>query len=244
MRQQLGRRGPASIQHHPLWQEARLRLDERLAYIRTSHLQAEDCLSHDLEHFGASINQPAQSLQMISSLGLLAYLSDLRSTLAFWVRCLKPGGLLTFVTLGPDSFRSFAIALGDRDQLQHVPGHPDMHHLGDALIGLGCENPVMDAEWLNLTYASPESALSDLRALGGNPLNARPAGLAGRAWRARCLDALESLRVDGRIPIQVELVFGHAWAAMPKSAADSIDQAQVQTIRWMGKAPKNLASDI
>ncbi len=244
MRQQLARRGPKSIQDHPLWTEAKVRLDERLTYIRTDHIQQQERLHHDLANFGEAMNLPVQSLQMIRSLGLLAYLSDLRSTLAFWVRSLKPGGLLMFVTLGPDSFRSFAKALGDADQARHVPGYPDMHDIGDALIGLGCENPVMDAEWLNLSYPSPESALADLRLLGGNPLFSRPSALSGRGWQARCLKAMESLRLEGRIVLQVELVFGHAWAAAPKSAANTIDQQQVQTIRWVGKAPKNLASDI
>jgi malonyl-CoA O-methyltransferase len=244
MRQQLARRGPKSIQDHPLWAEAKARFDERLTYIRTDHVPQQDRLHHDLAHFGQAMNHPARSLQMIRSLGLLAYLSDVRSTLAFWVRLLKPGGLLMFVTLGPDSFRSFAKALGDIDQTRHVPGYPDMHDIGDALIALGCENPVMDAEWLNLSYASPESALADLRLLGGNPLLSRPSALSGRGWQARCLRALESLWQEGRIMLQVELVFGHAWAAPPKSAAGTIDQQQVQTIRWVGKAPKNLASDI
>lgn len=244
MRQQLARRGPKSIEDHPLWTEAKVRLDERLTYIRTEHIDQQDCLHHDLAHFGEAMNLPAQSLQMIRSLGLLAYLSDLRSTLAFWVRSLKPGGLLMFVTLGPDSFRSFALALGDVDQTRHVSGYPDMHDIGDALIALGCENPVMDAEWLNLSYSSPESALADLRLLGGNSLLLRPSALSGRGWQTRCLKAMESLRQGGRIVLQVELVFGHAWAAAPKSASNTIDQRQVQTIRWMGKAPKNLASDI
>lgn len=244
MRQQLARRAPKSIQDHPLWTEAKVRLDERLTYIRTDHIQQQERLHHDLANFGEAMNLPVQSLQMIRSLGLLAYLSDLRSTLAFWVRSLKPGGLLMFVTLGPDSFRSFALALGDVDQTRHVPGYSDMHDIGDALIGLGCENPVMDAEWLNLSYPSPESALADLRLLGGNPLLSRPSALSGRGWQARCLKAMESLRLGDRIVLQVELVFGHAWAATPKSAANTIDQPQVQTIRWVGKAPKNLASDI
>jgi len=234
MRLQLHRRNPATMAVHPVWQEAADRLADRLSYIKTDD---ESRLNHGLAEYGRPMNPEPASLQMIWSVGLLAYLSDLRSTLGFWAQALKPGGLLMFATLGPDSFRGLAVALGDSDQGRHVPGYPDMHDIGDALVGLKMTNPVMDAEWLNLTYSSPESALEDLRRLGGNPLLGRRQGLSGRAWRDRVLRGLASLGADGRIVLRVELVFGHAWAGIPKSSQTTGTTA-VSTIQWAGKTPK------
>jgi hypothetical protein len=240
-RRQLARRGPARLAAHPLWQEAGLRLQDRLSYIRVG---PGERLDHGIARYGEAIQPQAASLGMVWSVGLAAYLSDLRSTLAFWRRSLAPGGLLMFVTLGPDSFRSLALALGDTDQQRHVPAYPDMHDIGDALVSLGMSNPVMDAEWLDLTYASPEAALADLRCLGGNALVGRPAGLMGRGWRKRVLDALDSLRSDGRIHLRMELVYGHAWAAIPRPAGVSGQSPSVSPVIWAGKAPKDSSSGI
>jgi malonyl-CoA O-methyltransferase len=234
MRLQLTRRGLGQIAAHPIWQEASQRLQERLTYIKADQSIR---LDHGIGQYGQAMNPAPGSLQMIWSVGLLAYLADIRSTLGFWAQALQPGGLLMFTTLGPDSFRGLAIALKDAGQARHVLGYPDMHDIGDALVGLKMTNPVMDAEWVNLTYASAESALADIRALGGNALAGRPSALCGRAWRGRVLDALESLRADGRIVLRLELIFGHAWAGIPKQS-QTTESVPVSTIRWMGKTPK------
>jgi SAM-dependent methyltransferase len=235
MRLQLQRRDIRQIAMHPVWQEAAHRLEDRLGFIKTEQTPR---LDHGLAQYGLAMNPAPGSLQMVWSVGLLAYLSDLRSTLGFWARALKPGGLLMLATLGPDSFRSLSLALDDPAQERHVPGYPDMHDIGDALVGLKMTNPVMDAEWLNLTYSTAESALADLRRLGGNPLRGRPPGLSGRAWRARVLGALESLRAeDGRIVLRIELVFGHAWTGIPKSSQTTFPAGE-STIQWIGKTPK------
>lgn len=178
------------------------------------------------------------SLQLIWSVGLLAYLSDLRGTLGFWSSLLKPHGLLMFATLGPDSFRSLALALNDHDQLRHVPAYPDMHDIGDALIGLRLADPVMDAEWFDFTYSTAESALADIRLLGGNPLIARPLGLRGRAWRDRVLGALESLRTEGLIRLRIELVFGHAWSPDPDVRNKRSEATEPQPIQWLARNHK------
>ena len=241
MRVQLSRRDPHGLALHPLWREAEARLLDRLSYVR---IDPKSRFDHGIAQFGQAVHHPRASLDMIWSVGLLAYLSNLRTTLDYWVSALRPGGLLMFATLGPDSFRTLALALGDSAQERHVPGYPDMHDIGDALVALKINNPVMDAEWLSLSYSTPESALTDIRSLGGNPLSDRPQGLRAKSWRARVLEAIESLQVDGKISIPVELVFGHGWAGPAQTPEGEISQDQVQTIRWVGKTPKNLSSDI
>jgi SAM-dependent methyltransferase len=234
VRQQLSRRGLDAIASHVLWAEAQARMLDRFSYIR---LEPRHRLDYGIAQFGRPIEKPSDGFDLIWSVGLLAHLSDLRSTLGFWAKSLAPEGLLMIATLGPDSFRALAMALADFSQERHVPGYPDMHDIGDALVSFGLANPVMDAEWIELTYSSAESALQDLRLLGGNPLLDRPKGLCTRQWRARVLGAIESLRKDGEIRLPVELVFGHAWAQGPSSKSASSDQAEVKPVRWLGKTP-------
>lgn len=235
MRLQLMRRSPALIAQHPLWSEAQTRLAERFSYIRQTDGPR---LDHGIAQYGQAMHIAPHSLQLIWSVGLLAYLSDLRATLGFWSNALSPHGLLMFVTLGPDSFRGLALALQDPDQSHHVPAYPDMHDIGDALIGLRMADPVMDAEWFDFTYSTPESALADLRLLGGNALFTRSKGLRGRAWRNRVLQALESLRSEGAIRLRVELVFGHAWASDPDVRNKRSHSSDPQPIRWLGRDHK------
>jgi SAM-dependent methyltransferase len=245
-RLQLFRRSPHAIAQHPLWQEAQARLKDRLTYIRCP---SGPVVEHGIAQFGVSLNQPPGSVAMVWSVGLLAYLSNARATLAFWSQMLAPGGLLMFACLGPDSFRPLALALDDPGHERHVAGYPDMHDLGDALVGLGMGNPVMDVERVFLTYSSPELALTDLRILAGNPLIGRPKGLMGRAWRAKILGALESLRQGSTINLPVEMVFGHAWAKSTETAKSQPSEqqaagSQVQEIYWVSKKPKNSPSGI
>jgi len=230
---QLRRRSPVSLVQHPFWQQAEARLLDRFSYIRQPEGARFD---HDASMLGQPIHLDAGTLQLIWSVGLLAYLSDLRATLGYWSSRLAPSGLLMFVTFGPDTLRSLAIALGDQQQSRHVPTHPDMHDIGDALVGLGMSDPVMDAEWLEFTYSTAESALADIRALGGNSLTGRPRGLSGRAWRGRVLQALEALRSAGLIRLRIECVFGHAWARDARSPVKAEDPGQPRPIVW---APKN-----
>ena len=232
VRLQLSRRGLDAVGAHVLWAEAQARMLDRFSYIR---LEPRHRLDYGIAQLGQPIEKPSEGFDLIWSVGLLAHLSDLRSTLGFWAKSLAPEGLLMVATLGPDSFRSLAMALGDFSQERYVPGYPDMHDIGDALVSFGLANPVMDAEWIELTYSSAESALQDLRLLGGNPLLARPRGLCTRQWRARVLAAIESLRKEEKIRLPVELVFGHAWAPGLTSASASTDQAGVKSVRWLGK---------
>jgi malonyl-CoA O-methyltransferase len=240
MRRQLGRRGCEQIASHVIWQEARSRLEDRLSYIRCA---PQPRLDHGVAEYGAPMQIDPGSLNLIWSVGLLAYLADMRSTLGFWAHSLAPGGLVMLATLGPDSFRGLSLALGDAAQQQYLQGYPDMHHIGDALMAAGLSDPVMDAEWITLTYSDPGSALADLRALGGNALSGRSKGLRGRAWRDRLFAAIESLRQDGRICLKVELVFGHAWKLAPADRSRPAP-GEPQPIRFAGRTPKESDSGI
>ena len=128
--------------------------------------------------------------------------------LAEWSRVLRADGLLMFSAYGVDTLRELR-ALGWTTQR-----FPDLHDLGDALIRTGFSAPVMDMEPIQLTWTDPWKAWSDLRALGGNALEARGRGLRGRSCQQRWLDQLAEARdASGAISVTIELVYGHAWCA-------------------------------
>lgn len=137
-------------------------------------------------------------------------------------RVLNIDGLLTFSTLGPDTLKELRAAFGQTTPSgeRYVHRFIDMHDLGDALIGAGFSDPVMDMELITLTYPDLDSLIRELRSGGGNARTDRPRGLQGKtAWQAM-RRAYEGLAQDGRLPLTIELIQGHAWKAPPKTCAD------------------------
>ena len=139
---------------------------------------------------------------------------------AEWRRVLRVEGLLMFSCFGPDTFKELRSAFELVDMQPHTLPFVDMHDFGDMLVNAGFATPVMDMETINVTYASPERLLQDVRAWGGNPLENRRRGLLGRAAHTRLLGALEQLRgADGKIALSYEVIYGHAFKPVPKTTA-------------------------
>jgi len=140
-------------------------------------------------------------------------------------RVLNSGGVFSFATLGPDSLQEIRRAWAAVDAAPHVHAFPDMHDLGDALVGAMLADPVMDRETITVTYPDVDTLLGDLRGVGvGNAQRGRSAGMTGpRAWR-RFREALQAQAVDGRIPLTYEIVYGLAWGTgvSPVAAADGV----------------------
>ena len=126
--------------------------------------------------------------------------------IAEWRRVLRPGGLLAFACLGVDTLVELR-RLGAR-----MPAFPDMHDLGDMLVGQGLAEPVVDTARLTVTWRDPQTLLAEVRQWGGNARPDRFRGLLTPRHRREWLAAIESLRgADGLISLTVELVHGHAW---------------------------------
>jgi malonyl-CoA O-methyltransferase len=175
---------------------------------------------HVCADFAALPFAPASFDMVWSNLGLNAA-PDLARALADWQRVLTTGGLVLFTCFGPDTLRELREASGAAMPGHRVHAFVDMHDIGDMLVAAGAADPVMDVERLTLTYERFDALVRDLRAAGAtNALAARPRGLATpRAW-ARRVAAYEDRRTDARLPVTIELIYGHAWKAPPRVAAD------------------------
>ncbi|MCK8516911.1 malonyl-ACP O-methyltransferase BioC [Methylonatrum kenyense] len=130
-------------------------------------------------------------------------------------RVLRPGGLLLFSTVGPDTLRELRESWQAVDDADHVNRFPDMHDLGDALVRARFGDPVMDMEPFTLTYPELRGLFQDLRRIGANTVRGhRRGGLLGRAAWQRLETAYSAYRrADGRLPATWEVVYGHAWAS-------------------------------
>jgi malonyl-CoA O-methyltransferase len=156
------------------------------------------------------------SVDVIVSNLMLQWCDDLDVVFAEMRRILRPGGVLMFTSLGPDTLKELRQAWVE---VEGEAGHQrmnqfiDMHDLGDALIRSGFGQPVMDVEHYTLTYEKPLGVLQDLKAIGAtNAQQRRGRGLTGKARFAAMLNVYETLRREGRIPATYEVVHGHAWA--------------------------------
>lgn len=135
-------------------------------------------------------------------------------------RVLEIGGMVMFSTLGPDTLKELRAALPTSDA-EHLHRFIDMHDIGDAMVKAGFADPVMDMDMINLTYASFDDLLRALRASGSaNASKRRPRGLVGKAHWHILRENYDRLKKDGRLPVTIEVVYGHAWKAEPKLADD------------------------
>ena len=154
-----------------------------------------------------------------------------------WKRVLRVGGLLLFSCFGPDTLKELRAAC--RLTLPHARPMPfiDMHDFGDMMVASGLADPVMDAEVLTLTYASPRELLREVRALGGNPRADRYDRLPSGRQARSLLDALAARRSDdGRLHLTVEVAYGHAWKAAARSdvAVVGVDTLRADLARRRG----------
>lgn len=163
------------------------------------------------------------SVDVLHSNLCFQWIDDLPRLFGECTRVLKPGGLLVFSTLGPDTLHELRSAWAEADGQSHVSRFLDMHDVGDAMLHAGLRDPVLDVDRYTLTYEQPRELLLELKGLGANHADqARPRGMTGRRHYQRMLEAYERFRQDGRIPASWEVITAHAWGPPPgQSRRDS-----------------------
>jgi len=155
-----------------------------------------------------------RSFDLVFSSLMLQWCNDPAAVFAELRRALRPGGLLIFSTLGPDTLSELRESWATADEDVHVNAFIDMHDLGDALVRAGMGEPVMETERFTLAYADGRALMRDLKSLGARNANVgRRRTLTGRGRLTAMLGAYEKYRHDGRLPATYEVVYGHAWRA-------------------------------
>ena len=177
---------------------------------------------------------PAAAGQLLWANMMLHAVPDPLALMQRWRRALAVDGFLMFSTLGPDTLGGLRALYRDAGW---GPAHGpfiDMHDLGDMLVAAGFADPVMDQERLTLTWASADALLAELRTLGGNADASRQAGLRTPRWRDRLKAALaERAGADGRIALDFEVVYGHAFNPPPRPRLAGETRVPLDDLRSM-----------
>ncbi|WP_020395863.1 malonyl-ACP O-methyltransferase BioC [Thiolinea disciformis] len=161
------------------------------------------------------------SIDMVLSNLMLQWCNHLPQVFAECARVLRPEGLLMFSTLGPDTLHELRDSWRQVDGYAHTSRFEDMHNIGDALLGAGFRDPVVDREVITLTYAEVRGLLADLKGIGANNATVgRSRGLTGKQrWQAFYQAYEQFKQPDGRYPATYEVIYGHAWAPLMKPSA-------------------------
>lgn len=172
------------------------------------------------------------SVDMVWSSLALQWCNDLNVSFAELYRVLAPGGLLMFATFGPDTLKELRAAFAEVDGYSHVNEFVDMHDIGDVLVSAGFNTPVMDMEYITLTYADLKTMLLELKGIGAHNVTAgRNQGLMGRARWTALEAAFERRRKDGRLPATYEVIYGHAWVNQKTRTQDGYQIVQMNIQR-------------
>lgn len=187
----------------------------------------------------AALPLPEASVDLVFSNLVLHWCDEPDAVFAECRRVLRPGGLFTFTTFGPDTLLELRDAWAAADERVHVNRLIDMHDLGDGLVRAGLADPVLDVERYTLTYATLRDLASDLRATGSINANAgRPRGLTGRQALGRVNAAYDSLRSGGRLPATCEVVFGHAWCPSGARRSPGVPVEVTVPVGAIGRRPR------
>jgi len=137
-----------------------------------------------------------QSVDLIFANFLLPWHADFSALGREWRRVLRPGGILMFTALGPDSFKEWRTLFSQDD----LPTLIDMHDIGDLLLQEGFADPVLDINYYTMTYRAQAHLFHELRASGMLvPGSKQP------------IDAIAPSE-DGTWPVTYEVIYAHAFA--------------------------------
>jgi malonyl-CoA O-methyltransferase len=170
------------------------------------------------------------TVDMIFSSLMLQWCNEPDRVLRECRRALRPGGVLHFTTLGPDTLVELRRSWQAADPAHaHVNRFIDMHDLGDALVRAGFAEPVLDVERYTLTYDDARQLMRDLKDIGAHNVTAgRSRGLTGKTTLACMLAAYEGFRRQGKLPATYEVVFAQAWC--PTGPVRTKGQPRTETV--------------
>lgn len=153
---------------------------------------------------------------------------------------LKPGGVLVFSTLGPDSLRELREMAGAGE----IRGFPDLHDVGDALQAAGFLQPVMDSERITLSFKGLDALLQETENSGASTHFTDWAGFVRASMGLN--ESRQNSARSGPHPLSYEIIYGMAFGpeeGQPVKTRDgdvatfSIDALRASRQRYRGHAP-------
>lgn len=182
---------------------------KRSRFARVSELQADAC----------ALPLKSGCVDLVFANMLLPWIGDVDRLFAEINRVLRKDGLFVFSAPGPDSLMELRRAWATVDPGEHVHAFMDMHDVGDALIKGRMREPVLDVDYLTVTYRDADALIDDLTRAGArNSLAGRRPTLTGKRRFEQMRRALDSFCAGGALRCRLELVFGHAWGSGPAPA--------------------------
>lgn len=139
------------------------------------------------------------SVDLVHACLSLQWSDRLEATLRGLRRIMRPGGLVLVALNGPDTLTELSQtgAVIDCGNACHA------QELGDRLIRAGFQEPVLDTDWLTLSYSHFGDLLADLDHLGiGYSLPDDPESLASQLPR----------NAEGALIVTWEVVYASAWS--------------------------------
>jgi malonyl-CoA O-methyltransferase len=197
------------------------------------HHAKQNFQSLDIDFIQADANQlpfAEQSFDLIISNVMLPWSPDMMETFSSCLRALKKGGLFIFTTVGIDTLKELRQAFSQVDTRDHVNTFYDMHDIGDGLLRVGFADPVVDMEYLTVTFRKLSTLFDDLKKSGSHILPPQSGqGLYPRGrWQKMC-EAYEQLKnPEGLYPATIEIIYGHAFK--PHRANQKADACGVVSI--------------
>ena len=135
-------------------------------------------------------------------------------------RVLRPGGLLMFSTYGPDTLHELQAAQRAAGMEGGVNEFSDMHPIGDLLLKEGYQDPVLDVERLDVSYASVHDLVRELKGIGSSRIEP-PATQPCTRQQWQALTEAYPADDQGRVHATYEVIFGHALAPSSRTRGET-----------------------
>jgi malonyl-CoA O-methyltransferase len=162
---------------------------------------------------------------------LLPWINDIQAMFTEVMRVLRKGGLFIFSTLGKESLSELREAWKSVDNSAHVNHFSDMHNIGDGLVHAGLCDPVLDTDFLKVSYRDTASLFRDLTFVGGrNSISSRTKNLTGKDRFRNMERQLDNRFRDDLLELKLEIIYGHAWGGRSHQPAKEfrVEAAQIR----------------
>src|SRR3990167_1538651 len=125
----------------------------------------------------------------------------------------KPNALLMMSLFGVDTLQELRYSFSQVDAFAHVHTQIDMHDVGDLLLQLQWQDPVMDMEHLTIHYDVLSDLFLDMKTIAmNNAHQKRCKTLYGKQHWQQMQKIYEQFRnEEGKLPATFEFIYGHAW---------------------------------